>query len=82
MRNLTCGLYVDPQKQLWMSTGQDGQIFKLDWDGNVLGAIGNGPGRREGQFVESNYMVMDSQGNLYSGDTTVGRITKMVAPRN
>jgi sugar lactone lactonase YvrE len=82
MRNLTCGLYVDPHKQLWMSTGQDGQIFKMDWDGNVLGAIGNGPGRGEGQFVESNYMAMDSQGNLYSGDTTVGRITKMVAPRN
>jgi hypothetical protein len=48
----------------------------------VLGAIGNGPGRGEGQFVESNYMAMDSQGNLYSGDTAVGRITKMVAPRN
>ena len=53
----------------------------MDWDGNVLGAIGNGPGRGEGQFVESNYMVMDSEGNLYTGDTSVGRITKMIAPR-
>ena len=43
MRNLTCALYVDPHKQLWLATGQDGQIFKIDWDGNVLGAIGNGP---------------------------------------
>jgi streptogramin lyase len=82
MRNLTCALYVDPHKQLWLATGQDGQIFKIDWEGKVLGAIGNGPGRGEGQFVESNYMAMDSQGNLYSGDTAVGRITKMVAPRN
>ena len=81
MRNLTCGLYVDPHKQLWLATGQDGQIFKIDWDGNVLGAIGNGPGRGEGQFVESNYMVMDARGNLYSGDTSVGRITMMLAPR-
>ena len=81
MRNLTCALYVDPRKQLWLATGQDGQIFKMDWDGNVLGAIGNGPGRGEGQFVESNYMVMDSEGNLYTGDTSVGRITKMIAPR-
>jgi hypothetical protein len=47
----------------------------------VLGAIGKGPGRGDGQFVESNYMVMDPRGNLYSGDTSVGRITKMVAPR-
>jgi sugar lactone lactonase YvrE len=81
MRNLTCALYVDPHKQLWLATGQDGQIFKIDWDGNVLGAAGNGPGREHGQFVESNYMAMDSQGNLYSGDTSVGRITRLVAPR-
>jgi len=81
MRNLTCGLYVDPRGQLWLATGQDGQIFKIDWDGNVLGAIGNGPGRGEGQFVESNYIAMDAQGNLYSGDTSVDRITKMTAQR-
>jgi sugar lactone lactonase YvrE len=80
MRNLTCGLYVDPNKQLWLATGQDGQIFKIDWDGRVLGAIGLGPGRGEGQFIESNYMAMDSRGNLYTGDTSVARITKMVAP--
>jgi len=81
MRNLVCALYVDPHGQLWMATGQDGQIFKLDWDGNVLGAMGNGPGRGEGQFQESTYMAMDSQGNLYAGDTGVGRITELVAPR-
>jgi sugar lactone lactonase YvrE len=81
MRNLVCGLYVDPHGQLWMATGQDGQIFKIDWDGNMLGAIGNGPGRGEGQFIESNYMAMDSRGNLFTGDTSVGRITEMVTPR-
>jgi DNA-binding beta-propeller fold protein YncE len=79
MRNLVCALYVDPHGQLWMATGQDGQIFKIDWDGNVLGAIGNGPGRGEGQFTESSYMAMDSHGNLYTGDTGYGRITEMVS---
>jgi sugar lactone lactonase YvrE len=82
MRNLTCGLYVDPHKQLWLATGQDGQIFKIDWEGRVLGAIGNGPGRGPGQFMESNYMALDTQGNLYSGDTTIARITKMIPPHN
>jgi sugar lactone lactonase YvrE len=72
-RNLVCALYVDPRNQLWMATGQDGQIFKLDWDGNVLGAIG--------KFIESNYMAMDSHGNLFTGDTSVGRITEMIAPK-
>ena len=80
MRNLVCALYVDPHGQLWMATGQDGQVFKIDWDGNILGAIGNGPGRGEGQFTESNYMAMDSHGNLYTGDTGYGRITEMVSP--
>ena len=81
MRNLVCALYVDSHGQLWMATGQDGQIFKLDWEGNVLGAIGNGPGRGEVQFLESNYMAMDSHGNLFSGDTSVGRITEMMPPK-
>ena len=80
MRNLVCALYVDPHNHLWMATGQDGQIFKLDWDGNVLGAIGNGPGKGEGQFTESNYMAMDSHGNLFTGDTGYGRVTELVAP--
>jgi hypothetical protein len=81
LRNLTCALYVDPHKQLWLATGQDGQIFKMGWDGRVLGAIGNGPGTGEGQFTESSYMAMDAQGNLYTGDTGYPRITKLVAKK-
>jgi sugar lactone lactonase YvrE len=81
MRNLVCALYVDPQGQLWMATGQDGQIFRIDWDGNVLGAIGNGPGRGVGQFTEASYLVMDSKGNLYTGDTSLNRVTKLAVKR-
>jgi hypothetical protein len=81
MRNLVCALYVDRYKQLWMATGQDGQIFKIDWEGHVLGAIGNGPGRGEGQFVEASYLVMDSRGDLFTGDTSVARITQLVASK-
>jgi sugar lactone lactonase YvrE len=80
-RNLTCALYFDPRGQLWMASGQDGQILKLDRDGDVIGAIGNGSGRGVGQFIEANYMAMDASGNLYTGDTSVGRVTEMVAPR-
>jgi hypothetical protein len=81
MRNLACVLYVDPHRQLWMATGQDGQFLKLDLDGNMLGAIGNGLGRGEGQFGGASYMGMDSQGKLFSGDTSIARITEMVAPK-
>jgi len=59
----------------------NGHVYIADREEYRLGAIGNGLGRCDGQFVESNYMAMDSSGSLYTGDTSVGRITKMVAPR-
>jgi hypothetical protein len=80
MRNLVCALYFDSRGDPWMATGQDGQFLKLDRNGRVLGAIGNGMGIGHGQFIEASYWAMDKQGNLYAGDTSVGRVTKMVAP--
>jgi hypothetical protein len=80
MRNLVCALYFDSRGNPWMATGQDGQFVKLDRNGKVLGAIGNGMGIGHGQFIEASYWTMDRQGNLYAGDTSVGRVTKMVAP--
>jgi NHL repeat-containing protein len=81
MRNLVCALYFDSHGQPWMASGQDGQFLKLDRDGRVLGAIGNGMGIGTGEFIEASYWAMDKQDNLYAGDTSVGRITMMVAPR-
>lgn len=81
MRNLVCALYFDSHGNPWMASGQDGQFLKLDRNGKVLGAIGNGMGIGHGQFIEASYWVMDKQDNLYAGDTSVGRVTKMVAPK-
>ena len=81
MRNLVCALYFDSHGEPWMATGQDGQFLKLDRNGKVIGAIGNGMGIGPGQFIEASYWVMDKQDNLYAGDTSVGRVTKMVAPK-
>lgn len=80
MRNLVCALYFDSHGQPWMASGQDGQFLKLDRNGAVVGAIGNGMGIGPGQFIEASYWAMDKQDNLYAGDTSVGRVTKMVAP--
>jgi DNA-binding beta-propeller fold protein YncE len=80
MRNLVCALYFDSHGNPWMATGQDGQFLKLDRTGKVLGAVGNGMGIGTGQFIEASYWAMDRQDNLYAGDTSVGRVTKMVAP--
>ena len=81
MRNLMCAVAFDPRGNLWVATGQDGQLLQIDRNGNVLGAAGNGSGTGDGQFIESNYMTWDKQGNLYTGDTSVGRVTEMIAPK-
>ena len=81
MRNLVCALHFDSHGQPWMASGQDGQFLKLDRNGKILGAIGNGMGIGAGQFIEASYWTMDNQDNLYAGDTSVGRITKMVTTR-
>ena len=81
MRNLMCAVAFDAQGDLWVATGQDGQLLKIDRSGNVLGAVGNGSGTGGGQFIESNYITWDRDGNLYSGDTSVGRVTEWVRAR-
>ena len=81
MRNLVCALNFDPQGNPWMASGQDGQFLKLTHDGKVVAAIGNGMGIGPGQFIEASYWSFDKQGNLYAGDTSVGRVTKMVASK-
>ncbi len=83
MRNLICALNFDRQGNLWMASGWDGQFLKLNKQtGQVLGAIGNGNGTGQGQFLEASYFVMDSKDNIWTGDTARGRITEMVAPKN
>ena len=81
MRNLVCALNFDPAGNPWMASGQDGQFLKLDRNGKVLGAIGNGMGIGPGQFTEASYWSFDARGNLYAGDTSVGRVTVIAAPR-
>jgi hypothetical protein len=81
MRNLMCAIGFDRRGNLWVSSGQDGQLLKLDRDGTVLGAVGNGAGRGPGQAVETTYMAWDKQGNLYTGDTSVARITEWSPPK-
>ena len=76
MKNLICSIYFDRFGNVWAGTGLDGQLVKLDRDANVIGALGPGPGRGEGNWGESSYLTMDSKGNIYSGDTVMPRITK------
>ncbi|MDB5736015.1 MAG: hypothetical protein JWN16_2652 [Alphaproteobacteria bacterium] len=77
MKNLVCALNFDHAGNPWMASGQDGQFLKLDREGHVVGAIGNGMGVGTGQFTEASYWVFDKKDNLIAGDTSVGRVTVM-----
>ncbi len=77
MKNLVCALNFDHQGNPWMASGQDGQFLKLNRDGKVLGAVGNGMGIGRGQFTEASYWAFDPKDNLIAGDTSVGRVTVM-----
>jgi DNA-binding beta-propeller fold protein YncE len=77
VKNLVCALHFDHQGNPWMASGQDGQFLKLDRDGHVVGAVGNGMGVGTGQFTEASYWVFDKSDNLIAGDTSVGRVTVM-----
>jgi hypothetical protein len=77
MRNLVCALNFDHKGNPWMASGQDGQFLKLNRDGKVVGAVGNGMGVGTGQFTEASYWVFDRNDNLIAGDTSVGRVTVM-----
>jgi sugar lactone lactonase YvrE len=80
MKNLMCAVAFDSHGDLWVSTGRDGQLLKLDRDGHVLGAVGRGSGIGTGQFIEATYMAWDKAGHIYSGDTSVGRVTEIIIP--
>ncbi len=79
-RNLTCNVAFDSKGEMWIGTGGDGQYLHMSRDGKVLGVIGNGPGRGDGQEGETGYIRWDSHGNMWTGDTTNGRITEWVKP--
>jgi streptogramin lyase len=78
MKNLICGLYIDAKGQLWMTTGMDGMVLKLDWNGKILGYIGK-EGFGPTEFGEAHYMTMSADGKIiYVGDTVNNDIKKFV----
>ncbi|HUE65195.1 MAG TPA: hypothetical protein VMO78_12540 [Rhizomicrobium sp.] len=82
MRNLTCNIAFDREGHPWIGTGQDGQILRIDRNGKVLGAIGNGRGWGYGQLSETGYITWDKKGNMYTGATGQDRITEWTRPKS
>jgi len=87
--NLVGGILITPKNEFWVSLAADGQIEKLEFNGNVndftgkiLGVIGTGPGDGLGQFGEAADMAIDSRGAIYVADGVDGRVAKLTPPDN
>lgn len=72
---VVCALYLHSDGYMYITTGFDGELAKVDMDGNVLGAIGS-PGTGNGQFGEAHALTLDSEDNAYIGDVILRRIQK------
>ena len=78
-QNLTCGFYEDAKGQLWMSTGRDGLVLKMGWDGKVQGWYGkHGDNTDSNDVGEGHYMaVSPDQKTIYIADTVLAHVLKL-----
>jgi len=79
MHNLTCGFYEDATGQLWMSTGRDGLVLKLGWDGKVQGWYGkHGTVRDSNDVGEGHYMaVSKDQKMIFMADSVLAKVHRI-----
>lgn len=72
-RGMACSLSLAADGQLYMTTGFDAELVKLDRNGNVLGVIGE-PGEGDGQFGEAHDLVVASDGTILISDVVNRRL--------
>ncbi len=72
---MVCAMFLHTDGYMYITTGFDGELAKVDMEGNVLGAIGS-PGTGNGQFGEAHALTLDSASNVYISDVILRRIQK------
>lgn len=71
---MPCGFYTDATGQLWMSSGRDGRILKLGWDGKVQGYMGQ-MGNALNDIGEGHYLaVSKDQKHVWVADSTQQKV--------
>jgi streptogramin lyase len=79
LENLVCGIDIDRDNQLWISTGMDGLLMKVALDGRVLG-IASRRGGGPGEMSEAHMVTAAPNGDVYVADTVGQKVLKFDAP--
>src|SRR5690606_28660715 len=74
-----CGLFMAPDRTLWLAHGHTGQIMTPDRNRKVPGMIeGSGQGKTLGRYGEAHYIAVSSRGEVFVADTLNWRVQKYV----
>jgi DNA-binding beta-propeller fold protein YncE len=77
----TSGLFVDARGQIWLSSGMDGMVMRLDGEGRITGWIGQA-GRSDDPdsdlIGEAHYLVVTpDQKTIYVADSVNAKVLKL-----
>ncbi|MBV9550366.1 MAG: hypothetical protein JO256_11915 [Alphaproteobacteria bacterium] len=76
--DMPCGFFADASGQLWMSSGRDGRILKLGWDGKVQGYMGQA-GQGLNDIGEGHYLAVSrDQRDIWVADSTQAKVLHFV----
>jgi drug/metabolite transporter (DMT)-like permease/DNA-binding beta-propeller fold protein YncE len=76
-RGLVCSLTFGPDGVLYMTSGFDGQIAKLDANGRVLGVTGRS-GEGPNEYGEAHDLAVSRDGAIFISDVINKRVTKLI----
>jgi streptogramin lyase len=74
---MACALYLSDDGYMYMTSGFDAQIVKLDLEGNVLGVTGSS-GDGPNQYGEAHYLTVGPDQEIYIADVVNRRVEKLI----
>lgn len=66
-----------PQTVFYVADGYQNRIFKVDFNGKILGSYGE-TGRQLGQFINTHGLACDAKGDIFVAETRNWRVQKLV----
>lgn len=71
---MVCALYLHPDGSIWLTSGFDGEVARIDpANGQLIGALGS-PGSGSGQFGEAHFLTVDGEHNIFVADVVNRRV--------